>query len=90
VEAVLQEHPKVLEALVIGIPDATRGELVKAFVVPRDGMELEEDEVLAFCRQNLAKYKVPSAVEIRDGLRHSAVGKPLRRALREELNLVTA
>jgi long-chain acyl-CoA synthetase len=89
VEAVLHEHPKVLEALVIGIPDATRGELVKAFVVPRDGVQLEEEEILAFCRQNLAKFKVPSAVEIRDGLRHSAVGKPLRRALREELNLVT-
>ncbi len=90
VEAVLHEHPKVLEALVIGIPDAVRGELVKAFVVPRDGVQLEEEEILAFCRQNLAKFKVPSAVEIRDGLRHSAVGKPLRRALREELNLVTA
>jgi long-chain acyl-CoA synthetase len=90
VEAVLHEHPKVLEALVIGIPDATRGELVKAFVVPRDGVKLEEEEVLAFSRQNLAKYKVPSTVEIRDGLRHSAVGKPLRRALREELNLVTS
>ena len=89
VEAVLHEHPKVLEALVIGIPDAVRGELVKAFVVPRDGVELSEDELLAFCRQNLAKYKVPSAVEMRDGLRHSAVGKPLRRALREELKLVT-
>ncbi len=90
VEAVLHEHPKVLEALVIGVPDATRGELVKAFVVPRDGTELDEEEILAFCRQNMAKYKVPSAVEIRSGLRHSAVGKPLRRALREELNLVTA
>jgi long-chain acyl-CoA synthetase len=90
VEAVLHEHPKVLEALVIGIPDAARGESVKAFVVPRDGVELDEAELLAFCRQNLAKFKVPSAVEIRAGLRHSAVGKPLRRALREELNLVTA
>ena len=90
VEAVLHEHPKVLEALVIGIPDALRGERVKAFVVPRDGVQLGEEEILAFCRQNLAKFKVPSAVEIRDGLRHSAVGKPLRRALREELNLVTA
>jgi long-chain acyl-CoA synthetase len=90
VEAVLQEHPKVLEALVIGIPDSLRGELVKAFVVPRPGVELTEKEILAFCRQNMAKYKVPSEVEIRSGLRHSAVGKPLRRALREELNLVTA
>jgi len=90
VEAVLHEHPKVLEALVIGIPDAVRGELVKAFVVPRDGVEISEEEILVFCRQNMAKYKVPSAVEIRAGLYHSAVGKPLRRALREELGLVTA
>jgi long-chain acyl-CoA synthetase len=89
VEAVLHEHPKVLEALVIGIPDTTRGELVKAFVVPRDGVEISEEEILVFCRQNMAKYKVPSAVEIRAGLYHSAVGKPLRRALREELDLVS-
>jgi long-chain acyl-CoA synthetase len=89
VESVLHEHPKVLEALVIGIPDTTRGELVKAFVVPRDGVEISEEEILVFCRQNMAKYKVPSAVEIRAGLYHSAVGKPLRRALREELDLVS-
>jgi long-chain acyl-CoA synthetase len=89
VEAVLHEHPKVLEALVIGIPDAVRGELVKAFVVPRDGVEISEEEIQVFCRQNMAKYKVPSAVEIRAGLYHSAVGKPLRRALREELGLVS-
>jgi long-chain acyl-CoA synthetase len=89
VEAVLHEHPKVLEALVIGIPDAVRGELVKAFVVPRDGVEISEEEILVFCRQNMAKFKVPAAVEIRAGLRHSAVGKPLRRALREELDLVS-
>ena len=89
VEAVLHEHPKVLEALVIGIPDAARGELVKAFVVPRDGAEISEEELLVFCRQNLAKFKIPAAIEIRDGLFHSAVGKPLRRALREELGLVS-
>jgi long-chain acyl-CoA synthetase len=90
VESVLHEHPKILEALVIGIPDAVRGELVKAFVVPREGVEVDEEEILAFCRLNLAKFKVPCAVEIRAGLRKSAIGKPLRRALREELNLVTA
>jgi long-chain acyl-CoA synthetase len=89
VEAVLHEHPKVLEALVIGVPDAVRGELVMAFVVPRDGVEIDEEEILGFCRQNMAKYKVPAAVEVRAGLRHSAVGKPLRRALREELGLVS-
>jgi long-chain acyl-CoA synthetase len=74
---------------VIGIPDAARGELVKAFVVPRDGVEISEEEILVFCRQNMAKFKVPSAVEIRAGLCKSAVGKPLRRALREELELVS-
>lgn len=90
VEAVLHEHPKIQEALVIGIPDPVRGELVKAFVVPRAGVKVGEDEILDFCRQNMAKYKVPSSVEIRASLRKSAVGKPLRRALREELGLVSA
>lgn len=89
VEAVLLEHPQVLEALVIGVPDDVRGELVKAFVVPRPGVEIDEQEVLAFCRQNLAKFKVPAAVEVRAGFHKSAVGKPLRRALREELQPVS-
>jgi long-chain acyl-CoA synthetase len=90
VEAVLLEHPKILEALVIGIPDEVRGELVKAFVVPRPETLVSEEEILNFCRENLAKYKVPSSVEIRTGLRKSAVGKPLRRALREEMEAASA
>lgn len=90
VEAVLHEHPKVLEALVIGIPDEVRGELVKAFVVPRPDTLVSEEEILDFCRQNLAKYKVPASVEIRTALRKSAVGKPLRRALREEREAASA
>jgi long-chain acyl-CoA synthetase len=85
IEAVLMEHPQVLEALVIGIPDQVRGELVKAFVVLRSGARIDPEEILAFCRKNMAKYKVPSAVEIRAELRKSAIGKPLRRVLREEI-----
>jgi long-chain acyl-CoA synthetase len=85
VEAVLHEHPKVREAIVIGVPDVTRGELVKAFVVARPGTRPTEEEIIAFCRDNLARYKVPSAVEFREALPRSAVGKPLRRVLREEL-----
>jgi long-chain acyl-CoA synthetase len=85
VEAVLLEHPKVSMALVIGVPDEVRGELVKAFVVPKPGAALAVEELLEHCRQNLAKYKVPSAIELRSELKMSAVGKPLRRALREEL-----
>ncbi len=84
VEAVLHEHPRVREALVIGVPDSTRGELVKAFVVPRPGEPPTVEELLAFCRENLARYKVPSQIELRAELVRSAVGKPLRRALRDE------
>jgi len=85
IEEVLYEHPDVLEALVIGIPDATRGQQVKAFIVQRPGATLCEEDVLTFCRENLAKYKIPAAVEIRSQLPRSAVGKPLRRLLRDEV-----
>ncbi|MGC4122666.1 MAG: long-chain fatty acid--CoA ligase [Myxococcales bacterium] len=86
IEKVLSEHPKVREVLVIGVPDSTRGELVKAFVVAKpDVAPPTEEEILGFCRENLAKYKVPSAIEFRLSLPKSAVGKPLRRMLREEL-----
>jgi long-chain acyl-CoA synthetase len=85
VEAVLYEHPKVKEVLVIGVPDAARGELVKAFAVLKPGESATEEEILAHCRQNLARYKVPSAVEFRAELPRSAVGKLLRRVLRDEV-----
>ncbi|HEY3451849.1 MAG TPA: long-chain fatty acid--CoA ligase [Myxococcales bacterium] len=85
IEKVLAEHPQVREALVVGMPDPTRGELVKAFVVAKpDVAPPTEEELLAFCRENLAKFKVPSAIEFRLSLPSSAVGKPLRRMLREE------
>jgi long-chain acyl-CoA synthetase len=83
VEAVLFEHPKVLEAAVIGIPDERRGETVKAFVVLKDGETATEEEIVAFCRENMAAYRVPRVVEFRDELPKSMVGKVLRRELRE-------
>jgi long-chain acyl-CoA synthetase len=85
VEAVLHDHPAVREAIVIGVPDVTRGELVKAFIVPKPGTRPTQEEIIAFCRDNLARYKVPSLVEFREALPRSAVGKPLRRVLRDEL-----
>jgi long-chain acyl-CoA synthetase len=84
VEEVLDEHPKVLEVAVAGVPDAYRGEVVKAFVVLRPGEQATVDEIRSFARARLATYKVPRAVEFRDELPKTMVGKVLRRALVEE------
>jgi long-chain acyl-CoA synthetase len=83
VEDVLFTHPAVLEAAVIGVPDQYRGEAVKAFITLRSGANATADEVIEFCRANLAKYKVPSLIEFMPSLPKSAVGKVLRRELRE-------
>ena len=82
VEEVLFEHPRIQEAVVIGIPDAYRGETVKAFIVLKPGQTLAPEEIEAFCRERLASYKVPRLVEFRDSLPKSGVGKYLRRELR--------
>jgi long-chain acyl-CoA synthetase len=84
IEEVLYEHPRVMEAAAIGVPAGDRGERIKAFVVPKPGATVTEGELIDFCRQNLAPYKVPSAVEFRDQLPKTLVGKVLRRALRDE------
>lgn len=84
VEEVLFEHPKVQEALVAGVPHAYRGETVKAYVVLKQGESASEEEMIAFCRERLAPYKVPKLVEFREELPKSAVGKLLRRKLVEE------
>ncbi len=84
IDEVLYEHPKVKEAVTVGIPSKTRGEIVKAFIVPKDGETLTKAEIIAFCKQKLANYKVPKQVEFRKDLPKTMVGKVLRRALREE------
>jgi long-chain acyl-CoA synthetase len=83
IEDVVAAHDGVLEAAAISVPDARSGEAVKLFVVKRDP-ELTAERILAYCRQNLAAYKVPKHVEFRDELPKTNVGKILRRALREE------
>lgn len=84
VEEVLYQHPKVMDAVIIGIPDPYRGETVKAYVVPKPGVDLTEKEVLDFCKTRLAAYKMPRVVELRESLPKTLVGKVLRRELRAE------
>jgi long-chain acyl-CoA synthetase len=85
VEDVLYEHPAVLEAAVVGVLDDYRGETVKAFVSFKEGASATTDELIAFCKENLAAYKVPRIVEVRQELPKTVTGKILRRQLRKEL-----
>lgn len=83
VEEVLYAHPAVQEAAAIGVPDSYRGETVKAFVVLKPSMKVTSEEIVAFCKERLAPFKVPKVVEFATDLPKSLVGKILRRELRE-------
>jgi long-chain acyl-CoA synthetase len=85
VEEVLYEHPAVQEAVVIGVPDPYRGETVKAVIVKKAGKATTEEEMVHYCKENMAAYRVPSIIEFREELPKTAVGKILRRALRDEV-----
>jgi long-chain acyl-CoA synthetase len=85
VEAVLQDHPTVIGACVVGVPDPKVGERIKAIVVLKeDARGVGGTELIQFCRQRLAAYKVPSYIEFRDMLPKSKVGKLLRREVRDD------
>lgn len=84
VEEILYEHPAVKEAVVIGVPDAYRGETVKAFIVLKEDSVTTEEELDQFCRKSLASFKVPKQYEFRQELPKTFVGKILRRVLIEE------
>lgn len=84
VEEVLYNHPDVVEAAVIGVPDPNQGESVKGYVVKKNP-SLTEEELLAYCKDCLAKYKVPTSIEFIDELPKNTTGKILRRALKTEM-----
>jgi long-chain acyl-CoA synthetase len=83
VDEVLYEHPKIMEACTFGVPDEYRGETVNAYIVVQPGESLTEGEVLRYCKEKLAAYKVPREIRFTESLPKSAIGKILRRELRE-------
>jgi acyl-CoA synthetase (AMP-forming)/AMP-acid ligase II len=83
VEGALAEHPAVAECAVFAIPDPKWGEAVRAAVTLRPGQAADPDELIAFCKEHLARFKVPKAIDVLPALPKSGVGKILRRALRE-------
>ena len=84
IDEVLYEHPKVREAVSVGVPHPSRGEVIKAYIVLKEGESCDRTEIVAWCRDRLANYKVPRMVEFRDELPKTLVGKILRRVLRAE------
>jgi len=84
VEEVLHQHPKIVEAAVISAHSRVREEVVKAYVVVEEGEELTKGEIVRFCRDKLSKFKIPRQVEFVEELPKSAMGKVLRRILKDE------
>jgi long-chain acyl-CoA synthetase len=83
IEGVVVGHPGIIEAAVVGVPDERSGEAVKLYAVKKDP-ELTERALIDYCRERLTGYKIPRQVEFRDELQKTAVGKILKRALRDE------
>lgn len=84
VEAVILQHPKVFDCAVIGVPDEIRDERIKAFVVPRAGAVVSAEEIITWCAERLAKFRVPEVVEFRPELPRTSVGKIQKHILRRE------
>ena len=89
VEEVLYSYPKVAEAAVIGMTDRHRGEVPKAYIVLKEGMQADEREIKRYCMDRLARYKIPREVEFRDSLPMTPTGKVLKRELRDGVKIDT-
>jgi long-chain acyl-CoA synthetase len=84
IEQFFYRHPAVKELAVYGVPHPEKGEAVRAAIVLKDGARVTSEEIIAFCRENLANYKIPASVDFIDELPKSATGKILKRVLRDQ------
>ncbi len=85
IEEVLFTHPDVVDAAVVGQPDSHRGEVLRAFVVLRDGLDLDQTEMLNFCQANLARYKMPVRIEQMSALPKTSVNKTDKNVLKDQV-----
>lgn len=85
VEEVLYKHPAVMDAAVVGVPDAARGEVPKAFIVLKEGEQANEKELKRFCSQHMARYKVPKLFSFETELPRTPTGKVLKKELRKRV-----
>jgi crotonobetaine/carnitine-CoA ligase len=84
VEYVISLHPKVQECAVIGVPDPVRDEAIKALIILKPGEKATDKEIINFCAERLAKFKVPSFVEFRDSFPKTSIGKIQKNLLKKE------
>jgi long-chain acyl-CoA synthetase len=84
IDDLLLKHPKILEAATVGVPDELRGEKIYSYIVLKENELAGPDEILAYCRENLAKYKIPKRILIKESLPKSPLGKILKRELKKE------
>jgi len=84
IDELILTHPKISDAAAVGVPDRLRGEKIILYVVLKEGESALKEEIMGFCKERLAKYKVPKKVEFRKEIPKTPVGKVLRRVLREE------
>jgi long-chain acyl-CoA synthetase len=88
IEAVLEKHPKIKEAAVVGAPDRIKGQTITAVIVLREGMQGDKEEFLNYCKENMPDYRVPKAILLRDAIPRNPAGKVLKRVLRQEAQAV--
>jgi acyl-CoA synthetase (AMP-forming)/AMP-acid ligase II len=84
VENVLYQHPAILEAVVIAVPDDRWGEAVKAVVVLKSGEDAIQEDIITFCKEHIARYKAPKSIDFTDSLPKNSAGKILRKKVREK------